>query len=95
VEARDNGHIQSYWELLAVLATLLLLTAATVTIARMNLGGWRIWTALGIASVKAGLVLLYFMHIRKGGRLIAVTFSVTIITLAILIGFLFWDVAYR
>ena len=91
----SNDHIQSYKHLLAVLAVLLALTGVTVAVSRIELGGLNIWTAIVIASVKSALVLLFFMHLRYEGRVIRITFLSTICILALLVGFLFWDVSFR
>lgn len=50
--------------LVAVFAALLVLTFATVAATWVNLGELNLWVALGIATFKAGLVALYFMHLR-------------------------------
>ena len=47
-----------------IFATLLLMTLITVEVAFWNLGLLSFWVALGIASTKATLVVLYFMHVR-------------------------------
>lgn len=48
----------------ATLAGLLVLTFLTVGATRFEFGAWNLWVALGIATVKATLVALYFMHLR-------------------------------
>jgi cytochrome c oxidase subunit 4 len=48
-----------------------------------------------IASVKAGTVLLVFMHMRYEDRMLQWSFLATVLFLAIMIGFIFWDVAFR
>ena len=50
---------------------------------------------LAIASTKVSLVLLFFMHLKYEGRAITLSFIGTICFLAIMIGFIFWDVAFR
>ena len=90
-----HHHIQPYSHLLAVLAGLLALTGVTVAVSRIELGALNIWMAILIASVKSSLVLLFFMHLKYEGRFIRITFLVTIFTLAVLIGFLFWDISFR
>ena len=91
----EDQHIQPYTHLLAVLAALLILTALTILASRIQLGGLNIWMTLLIASLKSSFVLLFFMHLKYEGRFIKITFIVTICTLAILVGFLFWDISYR
>ncbi|MFH1155108.1 MAG: cytochrome C oxidase subunit IV family protein [Pseudomonadota bacterium] len=93
---KDSSHgALTYRTLLAVLAVLLCLTAITVGAATIDLGAANIWIALGIASIKASLVLLFFMHLKFEPSLIRYSFLATVGFLAILIGFLFWDIAFR
>jgi cytochrome c oxidase subunit 4 len=40
------------------------LTATTVGVAHIDLGPWNIVVALAIASLKAVLVVLFFMHVK-------------------------------
>ena len=92
----DHGEkILSYGKLLAVLAALLVLTAVTVMVSTIDLGILNIWIALLIASFKASLVLLFFMHLKYESGFLKTGFVGTIGFLAILIGFLFWDIAFR
>ena len=53
---------------LAVLAmvfvALLAMTFLTMAATWYNLGNWNLYIAMGIATFKASLVLLYFMHLR-------------------------------
>ena len=88
-------HIASYGRLLAVLVALITLTGVTVAASYVDLGTLNVWIALLIASAKASLVLLFFMDIRKEGRLVVVSFLGTVLFLAIMISFTFWDVAFR
>lgn len=54
----------------AVFIALLALTALTTGVAFVDLGGvGNLSTALTIAVVKVGLVMLYFMHLRYSSRL--------------------------
>ena len=61
-EASDKSYVP-------VFVALLILTLSTYAVARVDLGRWNIVAALGIASFKASLVVLYFMHVRHGDRL--------------------------
>jgi len=53
----------------AVFGTLLVLTYLTVQIALIDLGPLNTIAALGIATLKAILVVLFFMHVRYGTNL--------------------------
>ncbi len=57
-------HIAPPRALLAVWGALAVLTVLTVTVAGIDLGKFNLWAALAIATTKAGLVALYFMHLR-------------------------------
>lgn len=88
-------HILTYKQLLGVLAILMVLTIITVLASTIDLGALNIWLALLIASVKASFVLLFFMHLKYESKVFMTTFLVTVFTVAIFIGFLFWDIAFR
>jgi cytochrome c oxidase subunit 4 len=63
-----------------IFLALLVLTAVTVAVATVNLGAWNTVVMLTVASAKALLVVLYFMHLRWTERLSQV----------VLLGGLFW-----
>jgi cytochrome c oxidase subunit 4 len=54
---------------LLVFATLLCLTLVTVDVAFYNFGWLNIYLALIIATFKATIVVMYFMHVRYSPRL--------------------------
>ena len=54
-----------------VWVSLIVLTLATTGIAFIDLGArWNLVAAILIAVVKTGLVVLFFMHLRYGSRLL-------------------------
>jgi cytochrome c oxidase subunit 4 len=87
--------IVSYKKLVGVWLALIALTALTVAITRMELGGYKVLGALTIASAKAGLVIAVFMHMKYEGRLLRWLLFLALATLAIFIGLTFFDVLYR
>jgi cytochrome c oxidase subunit IV len=94
---KDNGveHILSYSKLTAVLCVLFGLTAVTIAVSRVDLGILNIWIAILIASIKGTFVILFFMHLKYESRLLKMSFVGTLVCLAILIGFIFWDISFR
>jgi cytochrome c oxidase subunit 4 len=88
-------HIVSTKTFVSVWVVLLTLTAITVTVAKSDLGAFSTFTAIAIASIKAGLVLWYFMHLKYEKRLLKFLLLVPIVTLAVIIGLTFIDVWYR
>jgi cytochrome c oxidase subunit 4 len=69
----------------AVFAALMVLTLVTVWVAFYDLGVLNNIAALSIAAIKASLVVLYFMHVRYGSRLISLTVVTAFAWLAILL----------
>jgi cytochrome c oxidase subunit 4 len=59
-----SEHIVSRGLYLTIGVTLLLLTAVTVLAATVNLGPFNAVVALAIATIKALLVALFFMHVK-------------------------------
>jgi len=94
-EHDNSSHSIGYATLTAVWLVLLVLTGLTVWVSRLDLGVNRVWGALAIASLKSGLVIAFFMHMKYEGRLLRWLLFVALLTLAIFIGFTFFDVLYR
>jgi len=88
-------HIVNYSVYVTLWCALLVLTGITVWVARLHLGAASILAALAIASVKGGLVMYIFMHLRYESRLFKGLFLVALATLATIIGLTFLDVLYR
>ncbi|THB78350.1 MAG: caa(3)-type oxidase subunit 4 [Desulfobulbaceae bacterium] len=88
-------HQLSYGFLALILAGLIVLTGVTVGVSYIDWGFLNVPIALFVASSKATLVLLFFMHIKYEGLVIKVSFISTMFFLAIMISFTFWDVAFR
>jgi len=89
------GHVSSPGFYIVIFAALLILTFATVLVARIDLGVMNDVVALGIAVTKAVLVLLFFMHVRYSTRLTALTAVGGFLWLAILIGITLTDYMSR
>ncbi|MGB9606836.1 MAG: cytochrome C oxidase subunit IV family protein [Bryobacteraceae bacterium] len=93
-EAETNGAPRTYAK---VLVALLALTVITVAAAGVHFGSGfiNVVIALAIASVKASLVALYFMHLRHDPPFNAVIFVVGLALLAIFLMFCFLDTLSR
>ncbi len=90
-----SQHCGAMRQLIVIWGLLLVLTGVTVGISRLDLGALNIWAALGIATGKASLVILFFMHLKEEGRAIGISLLVALATLATFIGLTFFDVLYR
>ena len=80
----------------AVWLALLILLAATLAVAKFRLlAQFSVLGSLAIASVKAGLVLAFFMHLKYEGRFLKGMLTVALLALTLLIGLTFVDVWLR
>jgi len=95
LNSQENNHVLSYTKLALVLGILLVLTGVTVAVSYIDLGFFNVPVALGIACTKVIFVLLFFMHLKYEGLIINLSFIGTVSFLLIMIGFIFWDVAFR
>lgn len=92
---REEGHPLSVRGCLIVWAGLLLLTAVTVAAAEVDFGFLHVLVAMLVASCKAALVVLWFMHLKDEDRGLRLMVLLAFVLLAIFIGFTFFDTAYR
>jgi len=79
----------------AVFAALLVLTALTVVAARFDLGPMNSVVALSIAVLKASLVVLFFMHVKYGSRLVWVIVGAGVLWLFLMISITLGDYVSR
>jgi cytochrome c oxidase subunit 4 len=80
----------------AVWLALLILLAATIAVSQFRfLDRFSALGSLAIASLKAGLVLAFFMHLKDEGRFLQGMLALAVFALTVLIGLTFVDVRYR
>jgi cytochrome c oxidase subunit IV len=79
-------HVVPLKVLVAVWAGLVFLTWLTFAASRINLGSLNLWVAMGIATAKGSLVLLYFMHLRWDKRFYALVFVGTLLFVMLFVG---------
>ncbi|HZN41357.1 MAG TPA: cytochrome C oxidase subunit IV family protein [Planctomycetota bacterium] len=78
-----------------VLITLLVLTAITVAASRINFGSANMLIAMAIASIKASLVIAFFMHLRWDTGINKIVFLSSFLFLSLLFIFTLGDQATR
>lgn len=81
----SSEHVVSRKIYFLIFAALMVLTAITVVVAFFDLGAMNDVVMLAIAMTKAVLVVLFFMHVRYSGRLIALTVTSGVLWLLILL----------
>jgi cytochrome c oxidase subunit 4 len=95
MEDQQHHHIIPLSVYVKVLATLLVLTALTVAAAQINFGPWNVVIAMGIATVKASLVLAIFMHLKYDNKLFLVCFCTAVFFVTVLYFFTWFDILTR
>ncbi len=90
-----NGHGTGYRVYVAVWGGLIVLTGATVGVSYIDLGILNVVVALLIASAKASLVALFFMHLKSENRLVWTFALVPIFFLVLIIGGTLSDTLFR
>lgn len=92
----DHSHSSPLTTYFAVWIALLVGTLLTYEVAKIDLGPWNAAVALTIASTKALLVALFFMHIKGAHeRLLKLVVITTIAFLIILLSLSMADYATR
>ncbi len=74
---------------------LVALLAATVGSALLPLGMWNAVVNFGIASIKAALVLVFFMHLPQSTRTVWVVAAAGVFWLALLFGLSLADLLWQ
>lgn len=91
----SKDHIVPLKAYLGVAAALFVLTAITVAVSFVHLGGFNAIVAVGIATVKALLVAFIFMHLLYDKKINLYIFTVGIIFIGVFIGLTMFDTLRR
>ena len=91
----SKNHIVPFKTYLSVLIGLLVLTVITVGVAQIDFGVLNAFFAMLIATVKAALVLLYFMHLKYDDKIYWVIFGTAVFFVIVLFLFSKLDIITR
>jgi cytochrome c oxidase subunit 4 len=91
----SSVHVSPISTYITIFLALMVFTALTVGVAFVNLGSFNPVVALGVACVKATLVILYFMHVKYSSRLTKLTVVLSLFFVAILFAETLMDYATR
>jgi cytochrome c oxidase subunit 4 len=90
------AHVAEPRVLLSVFVLLIGLTTLTVAVSYFDFGALNLLVALGVATIKAALVALWFMHLRYDNGLYAFIFLVGVVFLGLFLGIAMLDaISYR
>jgi cytochrome c oxidase subunit 4 len=90
-----SGHVSPKSVYYSIFGALMVLTAITVFAAFVNLGNLNFPVAMAIATIKATLVVLFFMHVKYSSRLTKLVVATSLFFLFILLSETFMDYATR
>ena len=90
-----HHHVSSPELFRNVLITLLILTALTVAASRIHFGSANMLIAMAIASIKASLVIAFFMHLKWDTGINKIVFLSAFLFLSLLFVFTLGDQATR
>jgi cytochrome c oxidase subunit 4 len=85
VPVSNEHHVVGPKTYLTILVALFILTATTTGAAYIDMGVFNPIAALGIACIKAVLVILFFMHIRYSSKVMMLTVGAGFFTFLVLI----------
>jgi cytochrome c oxidase subunit 4 len=88
----STAHAVNVRPYLLVFGTLLLLTVVTVAVASLDLGeSTTVLVAVSIATIKASLVAMFFMHLKGEKPMVFWSLGLTAVLFAALFAFLLWS----
>jgi len=91
----EKVHIVPYKVHALVLAALVVMTGISIAVTQIHLGAFTVITALLLASIKAALVLTFFMHLKFDKKFYAIMAVAVIVLIGIVIFITFLDYLYR
>jgi cytochrome c oxidase subunit 4 len=86
-----HSHVSSMFELVGIFSMLMALTGLTVGLAYVDLGEFNLFITLLIATCKAGLVALFFMHLRHDAGFNRLAFFGSFIFVLLFVGITLTD----
>jgi cytochrome c oxidase subunit IV len=85
------SHVMPLPMLFGVFMALIVFTVITVVATRFDLGNWNLVVAMAIATIKAALVVLYFMHLRYDNPFNALIFIAALVFITLFISITLLD----
>jgi cytochrome c oxidase subunit 4 len=74
---------------------LLGLTATTVAVVRLHLTHVAVLVAIAIATIKSGIVVFFFMHLKEEPWIVKVMLLLALFALALIVMMTFSDILFR
>lgn len=95
----DDGlvhvHVHPVSLYIKVFAALIFFTLLTVAVAEVHLGEWNFFVAVVIATMKAALVALFFMHLKEDARFNGILFVGSLVFMGVFFVYTMNDTNHR
>jgi len=91
----EKHSVVSYRTFTIIWVALMFLTVVTVWVTGLNLGHFSVGVALVVATVKAALVLAYFMHLKFDDKILAIFLGLTLLVFVAFIVLTYIDYILR
>ncbi len=95
----DDGlvhvHVHPLSLYIKVFCALIFFTLLTVAVAEVHLGAWNFFVAVAIATIKATLVALFFMHLKDDDRFNALIFVGSLVFMGVFFVYTMNDTNHR
>jgi cytochrome c oxidase subunit 4 len=91
----QENHIVPYKTHALVLVALIIMTGLSVAVTQIHLGPLTVLVALLLATIKASLVLTFFMHLKFDNKFYALMVTGVIVLIGIVIFITFLDYLFR
>ncbi|MFN7947288.1 MAG: cytochrome C oxidase subunit IV family protein [Blastocatellia bacterium] len=92
---QSHVHVSPVRLYVIIWVALMVFTAITVGVAQVDFGSLNIVVAMTVATIKASLVVLFFMHLKYDKPFHAVAFSLGIVFFGLFLGLMLLDVGTR
>ncbi|MFO7997814.1 MAG: cytochrome C oxidase subunit IV family protein [Bacteroidales bacterium] len=93
--SEEKTHIVPYKTQIAVVIALLMLTAVTVAVTRLEFGPLNTLVAMMIAGIKGFIVMAWYMHLKYEKALLPLLVTGVIILFLLVLFVTFFDYSYR
>jgi cytochrome c oxidase subunit 4 len=94
-DGKVHSHISSLPQYVGIFLALIAFTLLTVAVSNIHLGKMNLVVAIVIASMKASLVILFFMHIRYDNKFNAMIIVVSLLFIGVFFAYTTNDTEHR
>ena len=91
----EKQHIVSYKQNIIIWGILLILTVVTVSVSTLDLRSLAVAAAISIATIKAVIVALYFMHLKYDKKILGIFMLITMLVFISVLLLTFLDFGLR